>query len=270
MTYFGFLFQFVGIPLILLTLVALWDTHKRKKFLPESLQSWPFRFVLIAHVIVAVVYTTPWDNYLVATGVWWYDPQLVTGVVFGWVPVEEYTFFVLQTIMTGLWILFICKREQNWATSATNTSVIPLHNLRYSATAFVGIVWIISVWMLFGGWKPGTYLALELSWALLPIMLQLALGADILWHYRWIVLWSWLPPTVYLSIGDAIAIESGTWTIDPAQSTGILVGTLPVEELLFFGLTNLLVVFGVILVLEQTSQERAPKVVIQFLERFQA
>ena len=53
-------------------------------------------------VLIALAYTTPWDNYLVASGVWRYDPRLVTGLVIGWVPVEEYSFFVLQTIFTGL------------------------------------------------------------------------------------------------------------------------------------------------------------------------
>ena len=52
--------------------------------------------------MVAVLYTTPWDNYLVATGVWWYDPHLVAGLVLGWVPIEEYTFFILQTLAMGL------------------------------------------------------------------------------------------------------------------------------------------------------------------------
>ena len=50
------------------------------------------RFALLAlaaHVGMAVVYTTPWDNYLVATRVWWYDPALVTGLTLGWVPIEE-------------------------------------------------------------------------------------------------------------------------------------------------------------------------------------
>ena len=62
------------------------------------------------HVLLAVVYTTPWDNYLVATGVWYYDPQLVSGIVLGWVPIEEYTFFVLQTILTSLVLLFVARR----------------------------------------------------------------------------------------------------------------------------------------------------------------
>ena len=63
------------------------------------------------HILLALIYTTPWDNYLVATGVWYYNPQLVTGIVFGYVPIEEYTFFVLETLFAGLWWWFLARRQ---------------------------------------------------------------------------------------------------------------------------------------------------------------
>jgi hypothetical protein len=40
------------------------------------------------------------------------------------------------------------------------------------------------------------------------------------------------------------------WTLDPAQTTGILLGgVLPIEEVVFFLLTNMLIVFGMVLML---------------------
>lgn len=248
MTYFGFLLRFLGIPLFILAIIAVLDARAGRR-LPPSLRTWSPAVVIGAHVIVAVVYTTPWDNYLVATRVWWYDPALVTGIVFGWVPLEEYVFFVLQTIMTGMWLLMLARRM-------SFDSFRPHGPLRTWSTAVVGVLWVASVVLLFSGWKPGTYLALELSWALIPVMVQLAFGADILWHYRKLVLWALIPTTIYLCIGDALAIESGTWTIDPAQSTGILILGLPLEEAIFFLLTNTLVVFGVTLVLARESHLR--------------
>ena len=109
MSYFTFLGWCVGIPLLLLAIMNWWDGRQGRK-LPRTLQAWPASAVVIAHVIVAVLYTTPWDNYLVATNVWWYNPELVTGIVLGWVPIEEYTFFVVQTMMTSLWIFFLARR----------------------------------------------------------------------------------------------------------------------------------------------------------------
>lgn len=250
MTYFGFLFIFLGIPLALLAWAA-WRDMRRGLSLPFELTNWPPTLIIIAHIVVAVVYTTPWDNYLVATQVWWYDPALVTGILLGWVPLEEYIFFVVQTLMTGLWIFYLARRY------APSHPAPAWPRLRLISTLVVLLIWLASVVILVSGWQPGTYLGLELSWALLPVLLQLGFGADILWHYRRLVFWGIVPTTLYLSAADALAISSGTWTINPAQSLEIyLGGILPVEEFVFFLLTNTLVTLGVILVAARQSQRR--------------
>jgi putative membrane protein len=135
--------------------------------------------------------------------------------------------------------------------------------IRVLATGVTAVIWLISTVLLVlslvdPAYKPFTYLTLELSWALVPIIIQLAFGADILWRHRAVVLPGILIPTIYLSLADTVAIDGGTWTIDPAQSVGILLGgILPIEELIFFLLTNTLVVLGLTLVLAEESQVRA-------------
>jgi lycopene cyclase domain-containing protein len=65
----------------------------------------PDRRLLVALAVtstVAVVYTGPWDAAIIAEGVWSYPPGRVVGPSIGGVPIEEYAFFVLQTVMTGL------------------------------------------------------------------------------------------------------------------------------------------------------------------------
>jgi lycopene beta-cyclase len=244
MTYFGFLIRFVGIPLLILAVLTVWDWRRGRR-LPDDLRKQPAWLALLALVIAAVVWTTPWDNYLVATGVWYYDPKLVTGITLGWVPIEEYTFFVVQTLMTGLWLLWLGRRLRPVMLP------IPLRpRLRRNAT-FVAIgIWLACVVPWLAGWEAGTYLGLEVGWLGLPIILQLAVGADVLWHRRRLVAAALLPPFLYLSAADFLAIGSGTWTIDPAQTTGILLrGVLPIEEVIFFLLTNVLIVFGMVLML---------------------
>jgi len=258
MTYFAFLAWCVGIPLLLLALMNWW-ADRRGRQLPRTLQSWPAAAVITAHVLVALLYTTPWDNYLVATNVWWYDPQLVTGIVLGWVPIEEYTFFIVQTIMTSLWVLYLARRLPLKPMPPASEGI----RLRLFSAGIVTLLWLASVVILASGWQPGTYLGLELVWALPPVMLQLAFGADILWRYRSLVLWGIAVPTIYLAAGDLVAIRAGTWTIDPQQSTGILLAGLPMEEFIFFLLTNTLVVLGTLLVLAAESHERAPKALVQ-------
>lgn len=253
MTYFGFLALFVGIPILVLTALAVYD-HRRGISLPAQVANfaaWPMIGLL---VVIAVAWTTPWDNYLVATSVWWYDPSLVTGFVIGYVPIEEYTFFVLQPIMTGLWLALLLRRLP---LPPANDIVRP--GLRRWTLGGATLIWLASAVLLASGWQPGTYLGLELVWALLPIMLQLGFGADILWRYRRHVLLAIGLPTLYLSAADAVAISAGTWTIDPAQSLQFyLGGILPVEEAVFFLLTNTLVTFGLTLALAATSKQRVP------------
>ena len=59
--------------------------------------------------VVAFSYTTPWDNYLVANNVWWYGENRVLATI-GYVPIEEYLFFVLQPILTGLFLFHVLSR----------------------------------------------------------------------------------------------------------------------------------------------------------------
>ncbi|MFO7679337.1 MAG: lycopene cyclase domain-containing protein [Chloroflexota bacterium] len=255
MTYFAFLAIFVGIPIVILLGLTLWD-RRRGITMPARFNSFSPWWVLFIHIIIAVVYTTPWDNYLVATRVWWYDRALVTGIVIGWVPIEEYTFFIVQPIMTGLWLLFWMRRTQHSSFLVPHSSFSENNRLRLIVTGITAVVWAVMVGILIARWQPGTYLALELSWALLPIMIQLFFGFDILWYYRRLVLIAILVPTLYLSFADSLAIRAGTWTIDPQQSLNIFIGNLPVEEFIFFLLTNTLLIFGMTLALAAESQPR--------------
>ena len=98
MSYFLFLVLFVILP----ALIALGVLRFRLSRL---------EWVLIGvHALIALIYTTPWDNYLVANRIWWYDPDLVTGIVFGWVPIEEYTFFLVQPVLSGAWLVLLTRR----------------------------------------------------------------------------------------------------------------------------------------------------------------
>ena len=254
MTYFRFLLIFLGIPLVVMVLLT-WLDWRRRRSLPEDLRAAPGWLAMLVHVLVAVVYTTPWDNYLVASGVWYYNPALVTGFTIGWVPIEEYTFFVVQTLLTGLWLLFLARRMPAAAHDSA-PSTFDRH-LRFWSALILGVIWLGSLGLLASGWKPATYLALILAWALLPIVVQLAYGADMLWRRRKLVGLALLSSTLYLGLADSLAIGSGTWTIDPRQSLNIFIGALPLEELLFFLVTDTLVIFGMTLLMATETRQRA-------------
>lgn len=262
MTYFGFLGLFLAIP-ILIMLGLTWRDARQGRQMPRHFATYPGWAILLLHLALALGYTTPWDNYLVATSVWWYDPAKVTGIVFGWVPIEEYTFFLVQPILTGLWLLFWLRRQPDREEAGWQNG-----RFRTTALIFLGLLWLGMVIILAVGWQPGTYLALILAWALLPIMLQVGFGGDILWRHRRVVLLGLIPVTLFLAAADALAIAEGIWTIDPQQTLNWLIaGILPFEEFLFFLITNVLVVFGMTLFLSAESQQRLANIKVVLAER---
>ncbi len=98
MSYSLFLIIFVCIPLAILIYQVREHITRR------------IALVLASLFLAALIYTTPWDNYLVATRVWYYDPRLVLNIIFGYVPLEEYLFFILQTLLAGLFTLWLWRR----------------------------------------------------------------------------------------------------------------------------------------------------------------
>lgn len=56
-------------------------------------------FKLVFLCVVAFTTASIWDNYIVYHNAWSYCPTCVTAVI-GYVPLEEYMFFIIMTIMT--------------------------------------------------------------------------------------------------------------------------------------------------------------------------
>ena len=98
MTYFEFLAIFLGAPLIL-CLLLLRQTLRLQALL-----------CLLGISLLAVLYTGPWDNAIIANGVWSYSKGQVLGTVIGRVPLEEYLFYILQVFLAGLLAILISRK----------------------------------------------------------------------------------------------------------------------------------------------------------------
>ena len=131
------------------------------------------------------------------------------------------------------------------------------------AALWVGFLILTILAHIHADFESLTYFSLILLWALPPLGLQLWYGADILWHYRRLVVTAVSTATLYLGLADTIALAVGTWEIKQYTKTGIYVWPhLPLEEFSFFLVTNLLLVFGMTLVLARETQARMPWIII--------
>lgn len=250
MTYMQFHLAFTLPPVAAMIVLYLicFRTRAFDKGKPGALMRWPV-IALLAHVVMAVLYTSPWDNYLVANGVWGYPEGKVIATI-GHVPIEEYLFFILQTVITGLFLLTLGFRfkELN-APKVTESRILrPIVACVFVSVAALGLVLSNVSW--------GSYLGLILVWACPILAIQWGFGGDLILRRAklWAVALS--IPTIYFWLADRIAIGLNIWWISPEHTTGILLLGLPLEEAVFFLITNLMVVSGMLLVLEPESRAR--------------
>ncbi|XP_025196896.1 bifunctional lycopene cyclase/phytoene synthase-like [Melanaphis sacchari] len=211
-----------------------------------ALITWPFisrlELFKIAFVCtMAFVYTTPWDNYIIFHNAWMYKPKNILAVI-GYVPVEEYMFFVIQTVMTSLWAL-VCTR---WSPAC--------FYFNFNKTSYTLIRWIPILVLAFTAIQgyniavPGKdtfYLGCILWWSC-PVIMFLWYGAG-----NYFVKKSTstaiavIVPTLYLCWVDRIALKDDVWHINEKTSLNIfVVDDLPFEECLFFLITNVIIVLG--------------------------
>lgn len=66
--------------------------------------------LLIGLCVLAVGFATPIENFLAARGVWYYAAERITGMMVGFLPIESYLWFVLHTLLVGLFVLWVWRR----------------------------------------------------------------------------------------------------------------------------------------------------------------
>ena len=174
-----------------------------------------------------------------ANKVWWYGVDRVIGTI-GYVPIEEYLFFALQTLLTGLWGFFV-----NW-----------LMPISHDKTSYAGkriltftFVILFAIGIVCLNYESALYLGLILSWAMPIILLQWTIGGQhiIVNGSNYIIILA--VPTIYLWFADYFAIGNGIWEISSTKTIGLNFGHLPLEEALFFLVTNVMVGQGLLLFL---------------------
>lgn len=205
---------------------------------------WPgdLVFVMLGILGIVMAFTSPWDNWAVAKGIWGFPRERF---LFRWgkLPIEEYAFFVIQSLEV-MWLSWVFLR---W--------VEPPHGA--PPPRWVGepqvlrqLGFLLVVWAALGvalkDW-PRRESRIHYAWHLFywftpVILIQWIVAGPMLLAYSWQVLVPTLIIGTYLCLADWYAIGKGIWFFDEKQITGFKVGgVMPWEEVAFFYITSLLV-----------------------------
>jgi lycopene cyclase domain-containing protein len=230
-TYLAFLAVFVLAPLAVLGVASV---RRPNPDAPSARLGAGGAALLIA---LALVYTTPWDNYLISEGVWWYGEGRVVGRL--WLaPIEEYIFIVLQSVLVATWTFRVAGPVESAVAQRWRDVVA-------GAVAGLAVGAVGAVLLL--GPQSGLYLGAILAWASPVLALQWAVGwRYLVWARRRMAVAIGVP-TLYLCAADWFAIQNGIWIISAEHTTGLALAGLPVEEALFFLLTSTFLAQGLVL-----------------------
>ncbi len=225
---------------------------------------------LAALSLVSLAYTWPWDQALIAQGVWGYpDGRVLTTL--GGVPVEELAFFLIQTWIVGLTLLAVGRALAEAPAGGPQVSPTPTTPAATRRAAAVRAVertgalrWGGALLALSGAgagllaWptEPGRYLGLILVWSMPVLAAQWAFGGDLLWARRRAYVLGVALPTAWLWLADRLAIGWSIWWISEDLTLGLRPLGLPLEEALFFLLASAMVTGGLLLALHPATPAR--------------
>ena len=199
-------------------------------------------------LLAVMVFTAPWDNFAAKWGIWGFPRKKYT-VRLGYLPVEEYAFFVLQSINVMLAVRALFYREPTW-----QTGVELVLGSRTPIWLGVSVVpWLIGAAQLRRLRRrvgPGVNYALHLVWFLPVIYGQWIVASPLFLAHAGLLALVTGSFGLYYTLADLAAVRAGTWFFDESQITGVkLAGILPWEEIAFFFLTSLLVAQSYLLLL---------------------
>lgn len=193
---------------------------------------------LVILVAIAFAYTTPWGSYMIERGVWWYGEDAVLARALS-IPLGEYLFFVVQTLLVGLYLHW---REFDPTFESGDLARLPrLAGVAVGLALLVGGLWLVTLGDQF------LYLGGLVAWVGPVIAIQWGVGGGYLVREPRPWLEAGFVPAAYLWVTDRIAIEMGTWVISTEFTTGVAVLGLPIEEMLFFLSAGLMTAGGVVL-----------------------
>jgi len=199
-------------------------------------------------LLAVLLFTSPWDNLAAKWGIWGFPREKFT-VRIGYLPVEEYAFFLLQSVNVMLAMRVLFHFMPQWETG----QAVRIGHFRLLCLAVSVLPWLLILVQLRWLRKqmgPSVNYAIHLAWFLPVIYTQWVLAPFLFIGHAALLAAVKLACGTYNTVADLFAVRGGTWYFDEKQITGLkLMGVLPWEEVAFFFLTSLLVAQSYLLLL---------------------
>jgi len=199
-------------------------------------------------MLAVTIFATPWDNLAVKWGFWNFARGKYS-LRLGYLPVEEYAFFLLQSANIMLAVRALFRFFPDWRTGRE----IGIGEGTLICLAASVIPWAFVAAQL--RWLrrkagPRVNYAIHLVWFLPIIYAQWILAPPLFLEHAGLLALVTAVFGVYYTLADLTAVRAGTWFFDEKQITGPkLGGILPWEEIAFFFLASLLVAQSYLLLL---------------------
>ena len=199
-------------------------------------------------LLAVMIFTTPWDNLAAKWGIWGF-PREKYSLRIGYLPVEEYAFFLLHSANVMLAVRALFHFVPDWQIGL-ETEIGKWTLICLAASL---IPWAFIAAQLYGLRRkvgPRVNYAIHLAWFLPVIYAQWILAPPLFWGHAGLLVLVTAAFGIYYTLADLVAVRAGTWFFDEKQITGMkLGGILPWEEIAFFFLTSLLVAQSYLLLL---------------------
>lgn len=233
--------------------MTYWDRHVQFTIPPAIILTLLYRpfftlrdvYRILFLTTIAVLYTIPWDAYLIRHRIWTYPSEVVWGKTLFGIPYEEVFFFVIQTYITSVIYLFTSKLSFKPVLLKGGIREDGLNQKRRLGKLILLILITYGAYNVHS-WGEGTYMGLILIWATPVCLFLWLMSSDMLLQLpRTTTVLPVALPTIYLWIVDTFALRRGTWAIESGTKLGIHVWEgLEIEEAVFFFVTNLIIVMG--------------------------
>jgi lycopene cyclase domain-containing protein len=204
-------------------------------------------------LLAVMIFTTPWDNLAAKWGIWGF-PREKYSLQIGYLPVEEYAFFLLQSMGVILAVRALFRFFPDWLTGQ-ETSIGLGTLICLGASVIPWTIVALQLRWLRRKAGPRVNYAIHLAWFLPVIYIQWIIAPFLFLGHAGLLALVTAAFGGYYTLADLAAVRAGTWFFDEKQITGVkLGGVLPWEEIAFFFLTSLLVAQSYLLLLPADSR----------------